>query len=56
MQFNPWIIGHAVTAAVLFYGFQSVVLGASRDISLVWGIAGGIGAAILAWTQSRRDR
>ena len=56
MQLNPWIVGHAISAAALFYGFQRVVLAASHEISLIWSIAGGIGAAVLAWSQSRRDR
>jgi hypothetical protein len=43
-------------AGVFFYLLQSFVLGESRETSVMWGIAGGAAAALLAWLQQRRGR
>jgi hypothetical protein len=51
----PRIVGHAIVAAVFFFGLQRYVLGENLEISLIWTIAGGCGAAVLAWLQHRRE-
>jgi hypothetical protein len=48
------IAGHAVAAAVFFFGLQRFVLGETLETSLVWAIAGAAGAALLAWMQHQR--
>jgi hypothetical protein len=48
------IIGHALLAAAFFFCLQRFVLGESSDTSVIWAIAGGCGAALLAWLQHRR--
>lgn len=50
------MIAHAAAAAILFFLFQRFALGASVESSALWAVAGGIGAAVLAWSQERRDR
>ncbi len=50
------IAGHALVAGAFFFLLQSFVLGEGRETSLIWGIAGGAAAALLAWLQQRRDR
>lgn len=47
---------HSVAAAVAFFSFQNFILLASTETSLLWALAGGLGAAYLAWSQHRRDR
>jgi len=41
-------------AGAFFFCLQYFVLGENREASLVWALAGGAAAAILAWMQQRR--
>ncbi len=50
------MVVHCVAAAALFFLFQRYALGASVETSGLWAIAGGIGAAALAWSQNRRGQ
>jgi len=50
----PRIAGHALVASAFFFGLQKFMLGESLETSLIWAIAGGGGAALLAWLQHRR--
>ena len=45
---------HIVVAAATFFCFQHFILVASLQTSLIWALAGGLGAAYLAWSQHRR--
>ena len=54
MHAAPKIAGHALIASVFFYCLQRYVLGESLEISVIWAMAGGGGAALLAWLQQRR--
>ena len=47
---------HAIAAAVIFFMFQRFAVAASVQTSLIWGIAGALGAAYLAWSHERRGR
>lgn len=48
------IAGHALMAGAFFFGLQYFILGETRETSVVWGLAGGAAAALLAWLQQRR--
>lgn len=50
------ILLHTVAAAVIFFMFQRFVLATSLETSLLWGVAGGLGAAYLAWSHERSGR
>ena len=54
MNAAPKIAGHVLLASAFFFCLQKFVLGESLEISLVWAIAGGGGAGLLAWLQYRR--
>ena len=45
---------HAVGGAVFGFALQYFALAASLEISLLWAAAFGLGAAGLAWHQSKR--
>ena len=47
---------HAIAAAVIFFMFQRFAVAASVQTSLIWGIAGALGAAYLAWSHERSGR
>jgi hypothetical protein len=47
---------HVVIAAVFFFVLQHYFIGETLQLSLVWAIAGGIGAGFLAHIQSNRGR
>ena len=49
------IAGHALLASAFFFCLQKFVLGESLEISLIWAIVGGGGAALLAWLQHQRS-
>jgi hypothetical protein len=48
------IVGHALVAGAFFFCLQRFVLSQSIDTSVIWSVAGGGGAALLAWLQLRR--
>jgi hypothetical protein len=50
----PKIAGHALLAGAFFFCLQKFVLGESLEPSILWGIGGACGAALLAWVQHRR--
>jgi hypothetical protein len=50
----PKIAGHALLASAFFFCLQKFVLGESLELSIIWGLAGGGAAALLAWLQHRR--
>jgi hypothetical protein len=50
----PKIAGHALVASAFFFCLQWLVLGQSLKTGAIWAIAGGGGAALLAWLQHRR--
>ncbi len=50
------IVGHALLAGVFFFGFQRFVMAADLQTSAMWAIFAAIGAAALAYSQSRRGR
>lgn len=50
------ILLHSIAAAVLFFLFQRFALASSLQTSLLWGVAGAIGAAYLAWSHENRGR
>ena len=43
-----------IVAAGFFFVLQYIILKASLDTSLLWAAALGIGAGLLAWSQSQR--
>jgi hypothetical protein len=43
------IAGHVFLASAFFFCLQWFVLGESLETSVIWAIAGGGGAALLAW-------
>lgn len=53
---NPKVrlVLHVVLAAAFFFSLQRFMMKESLEVSLVWAAVGGIGAGVLAWTQSRR--
>jgi hypothetical protein len=51
----PRIAGHALLACAFFFCLQYLVLAQPIDTSVIWAIAGGGGAALLAWLQQRRN-
>ena len=48
------IAGHALLASVFFFCLQRYFLSETFETSVIWAIAGGGGAALLAWMQQRR--
>jgi hypothetical protein len=50
----PKIAGHALLASAFFFSLQKFVLGETLATSIIWAIAGGGGAGLLAWLQHRR--
>jgi hypothetical protein len=50
----PKIAGHVLLASAFFFCLQKFVLGESLETSIIWAIAGGGGAGLLAWLQHRR--
>ena len=56
MRPRAWmIIGlHTVTAAAFFFLLQRYMMSATLESALVWALAGGAGAAYLAWQQNSR--
>ena len=45
---------HALAAAAIFFAFQRYGLNATLETSMLWAVAGAVGAAALAWSQRRR--
>jgi hypothetical protein len=45
---------HALAAGAFFFVFQYLMMGQPIDTSVIWGLAGGAAAALLAWMQHRR--
>ena len=56
MSATARIVLHAIAAAVIFFLFQHFALASSLQTSLLWGIAGALGAAYLAWSHEQRGR
>jgi hypothetical protein len=54
LRIAPKIAGHSLLAGAFFFCLQQFVLGQSLETSVIWAIAGGGGAALLAWLQHRR--
>ncbi len=50
------ILLHMLAAAAAFFLFQYYVLAASVQTSVIWAIAGTLGAGWIAWSQDRRDK
>jgi hypothetical protein len=50
----PRIAGHVLVAGAFFYVLQRFVLDQSHETGVIWAVAGGGGAALLAWLQHRR--
>jgi hypothetical protein len=50
----PRIAGHVLFAGAFFYVLQRFVLDQSHETGVIWAVAGGGGAALLAWLQHRR--
>ncbi len=48
------LVFHAVGAAAFFFVLQKFLINSTTETSLVWALAGGLGAAWLAWHQSKR--
>lgn len=48
------LVFHAAGAAAFFFVLQKFLINSSTETSLVWALAGGVGAAWLAWHQSKR--
>ena len=48
------IAGHALLAGAFFFCLQYFLLSQTVETSVIWAIAGGAGAALLAWLQHRR--
>jgi hypothetical protein len=46
---------HATTAAAFFFALQYWGFQTSLDLSIVWAIAGALGAAYLSWSQQSRN-
>ena len=55
-ELNPAfrIAGHAIVAGAFFYCLQRFLLGQTNETSVIWALAGGAAAALLAWIQYRR--
>ena len=48
------IAGHALFACAFFFCLQYFLLSQTLETSVIWAIAGGAAAALLAWLQHRR--
>jgi hypothetical protein len=48
------IAGHALFACAFFFCLQYFLLNQTLEDSVIWALAGGAGAALLAWLQFRR--
>ena len=56
MHLGAWltIALHTTLAAAFFFVLQRFLMSATLESSLVWALAGGAGAAFLAWQQASR--
>ena len=49
-----WVALHSAGAAAFFFALQYLGWKQSVETSLIWAAAGAVGAAMLAWSQTRR--
>lgn len=54
MTRGPYIVLHAVAAAAFIFVLQFYGLKQSLETAVLWAIALGAGAAVLAWRQTQR--
>ena len=47
------LVVHIVLAAAFFFSLQRFMMKESLEVSLIWAVIGGAGAAWLAWRQVR---
>lgn len=54
MTRGPYILTHAAMASAFAFALQRYVLKQSLDTAMIWAVALGLAAALLAWKQTER--